>query len=195
MACFSDHVGVNALNGGYVTVLQKYPLLGPGDVRPMASSLKALVTVLVVALVVAGAYYTYTAVSFPGPATGVVPTSFAVNGKTFRFNYTATNSTEWAKGLMNARVTPSTTMLFMFPYSSEWGFWMYDTNTTLDMIWINATGSSGQVVYVVTSAQPCYVRTLCTTYTPTSPANFVVEAKAGFVQANNIKIGSSIRFD
>lgn len=161
----------------------------------MTPSPKALAAVLVVGLVAAGVYYTYTATSLPGPATGPVPTSFTVNGKTFQFNYTATNSTEWKEGLMNARVTPHTTMLFMFPHSARWSFWMYDTNSSLDMIWVNATGGSGDVVYLVTSAQPCYVMALCTTYTPSAPANFVIEAGAGFAQANGISIGSAVRFD
>lgn len=161
----------------------------------MIPSLKVLATVLVVALVGTGAYYAYTAMSLPGPATGAVPTSFTVHGKAYWFNYTATNSTEWEKGLMNTRITPSTTMLFVFPYPAKLGFWMYDTNTSLDIIWINATGSLGKVVYLVTSAQPCYVEALCTTYTPSSPANFVIEAKAGFVEANDISIGTIVRFN
>lgn len=161
----------------------------------MSPSLKALATALIVVLVGAGAYYVYTAVSLPGPATGAEPTSFTVHGNTYRFNYTATNSTEWEKGLMNTRVTPSTTMLFAFPYPTKAGFWMYNTNTSLDIVWVNATGNSGQVVYVVTSAQPCYIRALCVTYTPSSPANFVIEAKAGFVEANGISIGTVISFN
>lgn len=160
----------------------------------MAPGPKALAAVIVVAVVVGAAYYIYTASQAPGPVTRALPTSFTVNGRTYEFNYTATNSTEWEKGLMNTKVTDSTTMLFAFPYSAQWRFWMYDTNTSLDMIWINATGSSGRVVYLVTSAQPCYVSASCTVYTPTSAANYVIEARAGFVAKNGVSVGTTVAF-
>lgn len=97
---------------------------------------------------------------------------------------------------MGKDVTSTTTMLFAFPYPSTWGFWMYNTSTSLDMIWVNATGGRGQVVYVVTAAQPCFNLdgVGCTTYTPPEPANYVIEAKAGFAAANGIVVGTSVQF-
>lgn len=97
---------------------------------------------------------------------------------------------------MNKHVTNTTTMLFAFPYFDRWTFWMYDTNTSLDMIWLNATGNSVRVVYLVTAAQPCYSNPSdnCMKYTPTLEANYVIEAKAGFAAANGILVGTSIQF-
>lgn len=97
---------------------------------------------------------------------------------------------------MNKVVTNTTTMLFAFPYFNHWQFWMFDTPTSLDMIWVNATGNSVRVVYLVPSAPPCLTSdsSICERFTPTAQANYVIEAKAGFAAANNITLGSTIQF-
>ncbi len=157
-------------------------------------SLKIIyVTAFVAMLVIAGyGYYVFSLP--PGSVTAGVPSSFTVNGRTYAFNYTATTQPERLKGLMNTTITRSTTMLFVFPSANEWSFWMYDTNSSLDIIWINSTGSSARVVYLVSGAPSCYNSSLCTIYTPTSPADFVIEAGAGFASANGIAVGTAITF-
>ena len=140
------------------------------------------------------AYNVYSTYSQPGSVSTPVPSAFALNGKTFEFNFTATTQAERESGLMNRRVTNATTMLFAFPTYDKWAFWMYDTNTSLDIIWVNATGGSGQVVYIVASAPPCYNSSTCAVYTPTAEANYVIEAKGGFAAANGIAIGTTIKF-
>lgn len=150
----------------------------------------AVVVVAVAALLVGYTLYTLTVV--PGTVTTPVPTSFTVNGKTYNFTYIATTQQEREAGLMNKKVTNATTMLFAFPYFDTWQFWMYDTNASLDMVWVN--GNSGQVVYVVTSAQPCFNSGACAVYTPSSPANYVIEAKAGFAAANGMVVGTTVQF-
>jgi uncharacterized membrane protein (UPF0127 family) len=147
------------------------------------------VIVLVVVLIVYGVYS-----SEAGNVTSPVPSSFTINGKTYDFTFTATTQAEREAGLMNRMVINTTTMLFVFPSFGQWAFWMYDTNTSLDMIWVNATGSSGHVVYLVTSAQPCYNSSACAVYTSTSAANYVIEAKSGFATANGIIVGTRIQF-
>jgi uncharacterized membrane protein (UPF0127 family) len=157
---------------------------------------RLLIVAVAVVVVVVGVYAVYLASSGPGPVTGPVPSSFTVNGQTHSFTYTATNQAQWQEGLMNKPVTNTTTMLFAFPYFSHWQFWMFDTPTSLDMIWVNATGNSGKVVYIVPSAAPCLTSdsSTCARYTPTAEANYVIEAKAGFAAANNITVGSTIQF-
>lgn len=149
----------------------------------------AVVVVAVSALLVGYTLYALSVV--PGTVTSPVPASFAVNGKSYTFTYIATTQAERQTGLMNRKVTNTTTMLFAFPSYGAWQFWMYDTNTSLDMIWVD--GNSGQVVYVVTSAPPCYDSN-CAVYTPGAPANYVIEAKAGFAAANGIVVGTTISF-
>ncbi|HLQ07372.1 MAG TPA: DUF192 domain-containing protein [Nitrososphaerales archaeon] len=162
----------------------------------MVQASRLMVIAVVAGIALIGVYSVYVATSSPGPVTTAVPSSFMVNGRTYSFTYTATNQAQWQEGLMNKAVTNTTTMLFAFPYFSPWQFWMFDTPTSLDMIWLNATGSSGRVVYLVASAPPCLASdsNTCARYTPTAQANYVIEAKSGFAAANNIVVGSTIRF-
>ena len=160
----------------------------------MHSSGRLLVAVVVAVFIILAVYAVYQATSIPGPVTTGVPSSFTVDGKTYRFTYTATNEAQREAGLMNKKVDNNTTMLFAFPNLGYWQFWMYDTNTSLDMIWVNATGSAARVVYVVTSAPPCYDAAVCARYTPDAEANYVIEAKAGFASANGIVVGTTIEF-
>ncbi len=160
----------------------------------MASSGKIFAAVVVVLVATLVAYAVYASTAGPGAVTGEVPSGFVVNGRPYTFTYVATTPQERAHGLMNTKITNSTTELFAFPSSGEWQFWMYDTNTSLDIIWVNAVGSSGSVVYVVTSAQPCFDSGSCAVYTPSAPANYVIEAQAGFAAANGISAGAGLTF-
>lgn len=146
---------------------------------------------MIAALIVVGAYIV---LSMPGSATGKVPSQMTVNGKTISFTYTATTPAARETGLMSTKITNTTTMLFVFPSLGYYDFWMLDTNTSLDMVWINATGTAARVVYVVTSAQPCYNSLTCARYDPTSKANYVVEARAGFVETYGIRVGTQVSF-
>ena len=154
----------------------------------------AVCVIAVVALLVV--YTVYESSTVPGSVTSQVPSRFSVNGRTFGFTYVATTQQERQAGLMNRRVANTTTMLFAFPYSSDWVFWMYDTNTSLDMIWVNATGDSGRVVYLTAGAPPCFnsFGYGCATYTPSAPANYVIEAKAGFAATYGITTGTTVLF-
>jgi len=129
-----------------------------------------------------------------GSVASPVPSTFTVNGRTYAFTYTATDNAQRAAGLMNRRVTNTTTMLFAFPSMGVYQFWMYDTNTSLDMIWINATGNTGRVVFVYAGAPPCNSQISCPTYGPSLPANYVIEARAGFAEANGMAVGTQIQF-
>ncbi len=150
-----------------------------------ALSVLAVITVLIVIAA-------YIVLTMPGSATGKVPSQVTINGKTISLTYTATTPAARETGLMNRKITNTTTMLFVFPSFGYYEFWMFDTNTSLDMIWINATGTSAHVVYIVTSAQPCYNSLVCARYDPTSKANYVLEAKAGFVETYGIHLGTQI---
>jgi uncharacterized protein len=147
--------------------------------------------VIVAAALIVGVYWEAT---YSGTATSALPSKFTANGKTFQITDFATTNDQRAKGLMNRTVSNTTFMLFVFPQRGEYSFYMLDTNTSLDMIWVDATGDAGQVVYVVTSAQPCFTPSSCQVYTPTSPSNYVLEAKAGFANTNGIAVGTSIQF-
>jgi uncharacterized membrane protein (UPF0127 family) len=150
----------------------------------------AAVFVLAAALIF-GAYWENT---YSGTVTSAVPSKFTASGKTFQITDFATTSDQRAKGLMNRVVSNTTIMLFVFPQPGQYSFWMLNTNTSLDMIWVDTTGGAGRVVYVVSSAQPCYVASSCAVYTPSAPSNYVLEAKAGFANTSGIGVGTAIQF-
>ena len=76
---------------------------------------------------------------------------------------------------------------------------MKDTYSQLDMIWLNYSNSTGmaKVVYIV-NATPCASyspdQSGCVIYTPTAYANYVLEAKDGFVRMSGISLNGSVRF-
>lgn len=123
-------------------------------------------------------------------------TSFSVGGKTFELTFLATNQSALEKGLMGAKVTDTTTELFVFPKAGYYSFWMLGVNSSLDIMWVDtAPGSnSGSFVYLALGASPCQVSVACTSYEPSATANLVIEAKAGFAAANGITVGTPVTF-
>jgi uncharacterized membrane protein (UPF0127 family) len=159
--------------------------------RPSTRAVVSIVVVIVV--LVAAAYVLLNSPRQANP--GSVPSQFTVNGKTFGITYVATNETEWEAGLMSKKVTDTTTMLFIFPSLAVYPFWMYHVNSSLDIIWLNVSGNEGRVVYLAPDVPGCSgITIVCPNYTPTSAANFVIEAKGGFSNANGIGVGTTIQF-
>jgi uncharacterized membrane protein (UPF0127 family) len=124
-----------------------------------------------------------------------LPTSFTANGKNFTITYTASTEAEREHGLMNTRITNTTIMLFAWPTAGTYSFWMYQTNSSLDMIWVNVNGSTGRIVYEALDAPPCYNSGSCAVYTPTSAASYVFETNAGFAEANGLQVGTVLNFN
>jgi uncharacterized membrane protein (UPF0127 family) len=154
---------------------------------------KAIVVIAIgLAIVSYGAYAVLNntgTVNLPNP-----PTSFTVNGRTYGITFVAADESSRVAGLTDKRITNTTTMLFVFPSQGIYPFWMSTVNTTLDMIWLNVTGNVGHVVYVVKSAPVCNGSSSCPTYTPTSSADWVLETRGGFSNANGIALGTTFIF-
>jgi len=153
-----------------------------------------LLVVAVALLAAALALTVYFQTTNSDSVTTPLPTSFTANGNTFPITYTASTNSERVHGLMNTKITNTTIMLFAWPTAGTYSFWMYQTNSSLDMIWVNATGATGRIVYEALAAPPCYNSASCAVYTPTSPANYVFEVKAGFAQANGLQVGTLLNF-
>jgi uncharacterized membrane protein (UPF0127 family) len=149
------------------------------------------------ALIIAVACYAaYTLASTPGTVyLAEPPTEFSVNGH--RFGITSIAATQDARqsGLMNTKITNSTFMLFVFPTQGEYPFWMSQVNSSLDIIWLNVTGTTGKVVSLASDVPGCNSITFCPDYSPSSPANWVLEAKGGFAQAYGVRVGTLIAFN
>jgi len=158
-----------------------------------APGLRAILSVALALTILS--YAAYLVESTPGTASLANPPShFTVNGRTFGITYIATDQGSRQTGLMNRKISNTTTMLFVFPSPGTYSFWMSGVNSTLDIIWLNVTGNAGTVVYVVQNAQECSSPVACPIYQPTSSANWVIEAKGGFSEANGVSVGTTIQF-
>ncbi len=121
-------------------------------------------------------------------------TSFTFNNVTYKFTSVAMTIQQQEKGLMNASVTNSTFELFVFHNVSVYPFWMKDTYSPLDIIWINGT-----TVTFIAHAMPCswysMNQTSCVVYNNYSQghyANYVIEARAGFANRTGLHVGSKV---
>ncbi len=83
-------------------------------------------------------------------------------------------------------------MLFIFPQSGNYLFWMKDMNFPIDMIWL---GEDLKVIYIKKNARP---ELYPETYGPGSSlpdAKYVLEVVSGFANKNNLKVGDRVEFD
>ena len=92
------------------------------------------------------------------------------------------------RGLMQRSGLPDRSgMLFIFDREQPQGFWMANTQISLDLLFANA---DSQIVSISK-----YTRPLSQASIPsTTPARFVVEVAAGFVDAQGIIESDRIRF-
>lgn len=114
-----------------------------------------------------------------------------INNHTYRFTNVELNQSEWEQGLMNATVTNNTLVLFYFGRPGVWDFWMKNTYSPLDMIWID-----GNTVVYIANAVPCVSydpdQQSCQLYMPNTVADAVIEAPAGFAARNNLHVGEAV---
>ncbi len=80
-------------------------------------------------------------------------------------------------------------MLFIFPTSDEYRFWMKDMTFALDMIWAD---EDGRIVYIKEHATP---ESFPAVFTPTAPARVVLEVNSGTVANLKLKTGDRLIFD
>lgn len=77
-------------------------------------------------------------------------------------------------------------MLFVFPSSQYYGFWMKDTLVPLDIFWLN---DKGQVVSIAKSVA---TSTYPNVFKPSAPALYVLETTAGFAELYSIATGTML---
>jgi hypothetical protein len=78
-------------------------------------------------------------------------------------------------------------MLFIFESAQPQSFWMRNTPSSLDMIFIDA---GGKIVNIAAYTTPLSDQL----YSSAGPAKYVVEAKAGFADRFGIRTGYSVRW-
>lgn len=103
----------------------------------------------------------------------------------------AKNPYQLTKGLMFRKsLDENKGMLFIFPSESYQSFWMKNTKIPLDIIFIS---KDKKIVDIKENFLPCQ-QTFCPSYKSSSPAKYVLEVNADFVQKNKILIGEEVSF-
>ena len=77
-------------------------------------------------------------------------------------------------------------MLFIFPQTGTYTFWMKDMLFALDMIWID---DNGRIIAIDKTVPP---ESFPKTFSPPSPIKYVLEVNAGWSNSNNVQIGDSM---
>ncbi len=79
-------------------------------------------------------------------------------------------------------------MLFIFPESGRYTFWMKDMNFAIDIIWLT---EDMKVVYIKKDARP---ESYPEMYGPESASKYVLEVVSGFSGKNNLQAGDRVEF-
>ena len=118
------------------------------------------------------------------------PMAVLPDGWKVRIEVAADDDTR-AQGLMfRDRVPEGTGMLFLFPQSGEYPFWMKNTLVPLDMIWVDELK---RVVHVEHGVPPCKADP-CPSYPPHAVAKYVLELGDGQAAKHRIVNGSTLTF-
>lgn len=98
-----------------------------------------------------------------------------------------------SQGLSDRTNLPDNTgMLFLFPKSGIYPFWMKDMHFPLDFIWISNKKVSDITEKVPNPQNPGDQLPL---YSSREPVDMVLEVNAGFVEKNHIKIGDRAEYN
>ncbi|MFA5261742.1 MAG: DUF192 domain-containing protein [Candidatus Omnitrophota bacterium] len=81
-------------------------------------------------------------------------------------------------------------MLFVFPVSSAYGFWMKETLIPLDIIWLD---QNRRIIHIEEQIPPCEGQP-CPVYVPSQPALYVLEINAGQAAEKRLKTGLKAEF-
>jgi uncharacterized membrane protein (UPF0127 family) len=115
--------------------------------------------------------------------------SLRIGGTQF-FASVARTPNERAQGLSGTSFIPSNfAKLFVFDEEGYWGIWMKDMNYPIDIIWLD---SNKIVVYSETAVSP---ESYPEVFIPSTPAQYVIELRAGTVKDLNITYGQIIEFE
>lgn len=117
-----------------------------------------------------------------------VTTASVVIGQTIIPVELATTTAAVQKGLSGRTSLDSQSgMLFVFAKPDRYRFWMPDMRFPLDIIWIN----NGKVVDISENVSNKFDPANPNFYTPSQPAQYVLEVNAGFAASKHIQIGDT----
>lgn len=114
--------------------------------------------------------------------------SIVIKNDKYKLQLAITNEQQ-QQGLMNVSSLPKDQwMLFVFPKSDYYSFWMKNTLIPLDMIWID----ENYKIVDIQSALPCK-QVDCPHYNPFYKAKYVLEINWWLSNKNNYKVGDSVK--
>ena len=104
----------------------------------------------------------------------------------------AANDELRAQGLMyRDHLAEDRGMIFVFPQSGEYAFWMKNTIIPLDMIWID---EGKKVVHIAHDVPPCQADP-CPSYPPNANAKYVLELGGGVAAKHHMANGDVLTFE
>jgi uncharacterized membrane protein (UPF0127 family) len=125
----------------------------------------------------------------PAPASG--PRVVLPDGATIQVELASDDATR-AQGLMyRDHMADDRGMLFLFPESGEYPFWMKNTLIPLDMVWID---DQRRIAHVTSNVPPCKADP-CPNYPPNANAKYVLELAAGVAAKHHLANGQALRFE
>ena len=133
----------------------------------------------------------------PAPMTTAQPDDTSVPRIIFKDGFAvkvevAANDELRAQGLMyRDHMADDRGMIFLFPQSGEYAFWMKNTIIPLDMIWID---DAKKVVHVAHDVPPCQADP-CPSYPPGANARYVLEVAAGVAAKHHVSDGDVLKFE
>ncbi len=96
------------------------------------------------------------------------------------------------RGLMfRQQLAPNEGMIFVFPESGYYPFWMKNTLIPLDMLWLDG---GARIVSIAPSVPPCKADP-CPSYPPDGDATYVIEVVSGFCRDHHLKIGDTVKLE
>jgi uncharacterized membrane protein (UPF0127 family) len=127
------------------------------------------------------------------PPPTLIPLPQAILPDEFRVGLElATTSEETTTGLMfRPSLAPDRGMLLLWGEERFATIWMMNVLVPLDIVFLN---DAGQVVELVTDAQPCSAEP-CPRFTPRVASRAVLEVAAGGAAAHGLEVGTFIRFE
>lgn len=118
--------------------------------------------------------------SWPGTYT------MAVGGHPIEVEIAGTQA-ERVRGLSGRRdLAPGNGLLFVFPASATYGFWMKEMHFPIDIIWI---GENRRIVHIAADVAPA---TFPTVFTPPRPARYVLEMPALSMRKMGVTPGAAV---
>ena len=125
----------------------------------------------------------------PQPTT--LPTVTLGDGYVVRVEVAADDELR-AQGLMyRDRLRDGHGMIFLFPRSGVYPFWMKNTLIPLDILWID---EQKRVAHVKFDVPPCQADP-CPSYDPGVSARYVLEVAGGVAREHAVRAGEVVKFD